>query len=193
MTRRDSVGTCCVVLEWLLSCYGNRVLPHYFIPEQNLIGHLSEAMCKKVCDWLVCVRDNLCSIILSSVKMDGHLPTVIGDMFRQLQVSPVSPDCDYRELVSTLCVHDRAREVLEEATDKIKPESQWYRLTDRHWMGSWSSVYWNVIYDVIQEWFNDNNSAQACITIPETILLPIIDNIHTVVKDGYGDMFRQSL
>ena len=100
---RDSVGTCRVVIDWLISCYGNRVLPHYFIPEQNLIGHLSESMCKKVHDWLVCVRDDLYSIILSSVNTDGHLPVVIGDMCRQLQVSPVSPDCDYRELVSTLC------------------------------------------------------------------------------------------
>ena len=190
---RDSVGTCRVVIDWLISCYGNRVLPHYFIPEQNLIGHLSESMCKKVHDWLVCVRDDLYSIILSSVNTDGHLPVVIGDMCRQLQVSPVSPDCDYRELVSTLCVHDRAREVLEEATDQIKPGSQWYRIMEMLWMGFWSSGYWDFIYVVIQKWFNTNNAAQGCITIPETILLPIIDNIHTVVKDGYGDMFRQVL
>ena len=192
---RDSVGACRVVIDWLISCYDKRVLPHYFILEQNLIGHLSETMCKKVHDWLLCVRDDLSRMIFSSVKMEGHLLVVIGDMCRQLQVSPVSPVCDYRELVSTLCVHDRARDVLEEATDKIKPGSQWYREQERYWMGSWSSGYWEDIYVVIQEQFNADNSAQApaCITIPETISLPIIDNIHTVVKEGFGDMFRQAL
>ena len=194
-SNRESVGACRVVIDWLISRYDNRVLPHYFISDQNLIGHLSETMCKKIDDWLVCVRGDLCRMIISSVTMVGDLPVVNGDICRQLQVSPVSPDCDCRELVSTLCVHDRAREVLEEATDKIKPESQWYRILERHWMGHWSSGYWDVIYAVIQERFNANNAAQApaCITIPETILLPIIDNIHTVVKDGYGDMFRQAL
>ena len=108
------------VIDWLLTCYRTHTLPHYFIRGQNLIGHLSQDMCKEVHDWLVCVRDDLCRMTLSSVKMDGDLPAVTDDMCRQLQVSPVSPDCDYRELVSTLCVHDRARDVLEEATDKIK-------------------------------------------------------------------------
>ena len=189
-SQHDTVRTCHVVIDWLVSCYGIRVLPHYFIPEQNLIGHLSEDMCKKVYDWLVCVRDDLCRIILSSVTMDGHLPAVIDDMCRQLQVPPLSPDCDYRELVSTLCVHDRAREVLDKATEKIKSRCKDWK---RYCMGYWSSVGLDVRCQVNRIHFNPRYSAAQLIAGPETILLPIIDNIHSVVKAGYGDMFRQSL
>ena len=185
---------CRQVIDWLVTCYRTHTLHHYFIRGQNLIGHLSQDMCKKVHDWLVCVRADLCRMILSSVKMYGHLPAVIRYMCRQLQVSPVSPDCDYRDLVSTLCVHDRAREVLEEATDKIQPDSLWYRERERYRMGYWSSTYFRRLYRVIQKQIkNESLEPSAMITIPETIVLPIIGNMHAVVKDGYGDMVRQAL
>ena len=185
---------CRQVIDWLVTCYRTHTLPHYFIRGQNLIGHLSQDMCKEVYDWLVCVRADLCRMILSSVKMGGHLRAVIDDMCRQLQVSPVSPDCYYRELVSTLCVHDRAREVLEEAADKIQPDSLWYRERERYRMGYWSSTYFRRLYEVIQKKVkNESLEPPALITIPETILLPIIGNMQAVVKDGYGDMYRQAL
>ena len=185
---------CRQVIYWLVTCYRTHTLHHYFIRGQNLIGHLSQDMCKKVHDWLVCVRADLCRMILSSVNMYGHLPAVIRYMCRQLQVSPVSPDCDYRELVSTLCVHDRAREVLEEATDKLQPDSLWYRERERYRMGYWSSTYFRRLYRVIQKQIkNESLEPSAMITIPETIVLPIIGNMHAVVKDGYGDMVRQAL
>ena len=185
---------CRQVIDWLVTYYRTHTLPHYFIRGQNLIGHLSQDMCKEVHDWLVCVRDDLCRMILSSVEMVGHLPAVIRYMCRQLQVSPVSSDCDYRELVSTLCVHDRAREVLEEATNTIIPGSDIYRQWERFGIGYWSSNDFNFIYRVIHDQLiKDSLEPSVVITIPETILLPIIGNMHAVVKDGYGAMFRQAL
>ena len=47
---------CRLVIDWLVTCYSTQRMPHYFIRGQNLIGHLSQDMCKKVHDWLVCVR-----------------------------------------------------------------------------------------------------------------------------------------
>ena len=185
---------CRQVIDWLVTCYRTHTLPHYFIRGQNLIGHLSQDMCKEVYDWLVCVRDDLCTMTLSSVYMVRDLKAVIDDMCTQLQVSPVSPDCDYRELVSTLFVHDRAREVLEEATDKIKPDSLWYKKQERYWMGYWLSNDNNIIYKVIHnQLIKESFEPSAVIAITETMLLPIIGNMQAVVKDGYGDMFRQSL
>merc|ERR1712016_395150 len=44
---------CRQVIDWLLKCYRTHRLPHYFIPEQNLIGHLIPEMCKEVLEWLI--------------------------------------------------------------------------------------------------------------------------------------------
>ena len=130
----------------------------------------------------------------SSVKMESHLPAVIDDMCRQLHVSPVSPDCDYRELVSTQCVHDRAREVLEEATNEIQPESNRYRELHRCWMGICSSYSSHDLYDAIQQKIDyDVLKPGDLSTIPETTLLCVIDNIPGIVKEGYTDMFGQAL
>ena len=110
-------------------------------------------------------------------------------MCRQLQVSPVSPDCAYRELVSTLCVHDRAKEVLKEAAGMMTPNSRCYMEEKRYWTGKWCC--WNEaeLYGIMEEAVEQGIQAPTIITTPETIL----DNIHSVVKDGYSDMFRQSL
>ena len=190
--KASAITLCNHVLEWLMSCYHDSRLPHYFMPEQNLIGHLSHANSKKVHDWLWKVRSDIWWMILSSVKMTRHLQNVIDNMCRQLQVSPVSPDCDYRELVSTLCVHDRAREMLEGAIDAIKPSSKWYRDLQRHYTGFRSSGTNNDIFQALESQWNES-SPSYIITIPDTVLLPIINNMHSVVKDGYGDMFSQIL
>ena len=158
---------CRQVIDWLVTCYRTHTLPHYFVHGQNLIGHLSQDMCEEVYDWLVCVRGDLCRMILSSGMMGRHLPAVICYMCRQLQVSPVSTDCDYRELVSTLCVHDRARDVLAKASDKIKRGSPRYKKEERYWMGYWLSNHYNIIYQVIhKQIIKESIEPPALIIIP---------------------------
>ncbi|XP_071963945.1 cyclic GMP-AMP synthase-like receptor 2 [Antedon mediterranea] len=35
------------ILDWLIDCYQQKKLPHYFIPRQNLIGHHSRELCEE--------------------------------------------------------------------------------------------------------------------------------------------------
>ena len=173
---------CRQVIDWLVTCYRTHTVPHYFIPEQNLIGHLSHDICNEVHDWLVCLRADLCRMSLSSVQMND-LPDVTGAMCGQL--------------VSTLCVHDWAREVLEEATDKIQPGSLKYKKWKRYLMGCWSTWRGSLVNTVLNGVTGRLDVTpyivQYWVSIPETILLPIIDKIHSLVKEGYGDMFSQLL
>ena len=51
---------CRRVIDWLVTCYRTHTLPHYFIRGQNLIGQLSQALCKCVVMWLEWVKEELC-------------------------------------------------------------------------------------------------------------------------------------
>ena len=52
-----TMDLCRLVIDWLVTCYKTRRLPHYFIPKQNLIGHLSQELCGPVVRWLEGVRN----------------------------------------------------------------------------------------------------------------------------------------
>ena len=41
---------CREVLDWLVTNYDRNIVPHYFIPSQNLIGHLTPEQCSDVSD-----------------------------------------------------------------------------------------------------------------------------------------------
>ena len=53
------VKLCTKVIDWLMSCYHINRLPHYFVPDQLLIGHLSGDMRKEVIDWLESIKAGL--------------------------------------------------------------------------------------------------------------------------------------
>ena len=59
----NTLELCRAVLDWLISCYHDNKLPHYFMPEQNLLDHITKDQCKEVSDWLVQIRSNLYTIL----------------------------------------------------------------------------------------------------------------------------------
>ncbi|XP_033119942.1 protein MB21D2-like [Anneissia japonica] len=57
------------VLDWLIDCYQHQCLPHYFIREHNLIGHLEER-CDSVKGKLTEIKRDLWTKVLYSIDGD---------------------------------------------------------------------------------------------------------------------------
>ncbi|XP_033118432.1 uncharacterized protein LOC117118053 [Anneissia japonica] len=58
------------VLDWLIDCYQHKHLPHYFIPQHNLIGHLSRESCDNVRQQLKEVEGDLWTKVLLSIDSE---------------------------------------------------------------------------------------------------------------------------
>ena len=110
---------CRKVLAWLIFWYRTNTLPHYFIPNQNLIGHLSKDMCKEVYDWLLYTRSDLWYIVLSTDIVLG----ITNDMGIVLTGRPIST----RNLVKTLCLQ-RTQQLLKEKEHRLGQMFQIQRL-----------------------------------------------------------------
>ena len=88
-TPDDNIKTldmCRVVLDWLISCYHDNKLPHYFIEEQNLLDHITKDQCKEVIYWLVQIRSNLYTICLFSLSGDIRIEMVKDTMGKSTKV-----------------------------------------------------------------------------------------------------------
>ena len=81
------------VLDWLIGSYTSGCLPHYFIPEQNLLSHLSGSATADVTARLQSAREGMHSKLLSSLPMHSTLLRFINGMCSGLKLD-VS-DCDY--------------------------------------------------------------------------------------------------
>ena len=118
MTPED-VNTLCLcraVLDWLISCYHDNKLPHYFIPEQNLLDHITKDQCKEVSDWLVQIRSNLYTICLSSLSGDIRMQMVKETMGRALELSP---DHGWERIISESCSHERGEQIIQDGTKLV--------------------------------------------------------------------------
>ena len=117
---------------------------------------------------------------------------------RGICASPASPDYDYRTLVSTLCVHDRAREVLEDAAETIHPRNRRYknkiiasytmstmslnekRLYPRHGLLRYDLYNMQMPCSVIQQ-------------LPEALLTSTLDSNSNIAREGYIHMITVDL
>ena len=102
---------CRKVLAWLIFWYRTNTLPHYFIPNQNLIGHLSKDLCKEVYDWLVYVQYEIrylvcsCEIIPIACNIKGKLTrdevdTVFSDPYiLDNEHYNLEKDCEEHEIL----------------------------------------------------------------------------------------------
>ena len=115
---------CRKVLAWLIFWYRTNTLPHYFIPNQNLIGHLSKDMCKEVYDWLLYIRSDLWYIVLTS----DIAPGMVNDMGIVLTRRSIST----RNLVITLCLHKQTQQILEQIEQRVGPLSKFQKLIATH-------------------------------------------------------------
>ena len=150
-------------------------------------------MCQEVYDCLVGIRTDLRRMVFSSVKWSENLSRLITHMCSQLDMFPLSVGCDCKQLFSTLCAHDSGNEALEKLTEMIAPQSEWFQLEARFRMEGWSSWSVNILFTVLQDQIKLKVNYSDLVSIPETIILPIIDNIHTLVPYEYRKMFKQLL
>ena len=175
------------ILGWLIVKYEKRNLPHFFIPRQNLIGHLPLPLCKKVHTQLVHIRSDLQRIVLASLILDGHLPGLLREVCDKLSIGPVATGCDYIQMMSALRSHAQAKAVLQMAATQLGSESWKYNLWNRYRMGVLSTADYDVIYEVAEKQMKQGPSA-----FPESVLLPIIGKLDSVVKARYSDMFKHT-
>ena len=192
---------CRTVIDWLLKCYRCHNMPHYFIPEQNLIGQLEPSLCGEVVSWLEGIQADLWRVILTSVELDRLLIHLINNaMCTPLKLPHVSTGSDFKLLTSMFshCDGDRAAvcmKVLDGMIDRLdKGEVNHWRW-QRGKVGMSSQEMFTTLYSTIHQYYisPDTVPDTQVAGIPESFVLPLIDNIHTVVKEGLEDMNRQIL
>ncbi|XP_071946914.1 uncharacterized protein [Antedon mediterranea] len=180
-------------LDWLISCYQKRYLPHYFIPQQNLIGHLSVECCDDVSGKLKETKDNLWVLVISSI-VDGEVPfrTIIkNDICDKLNVADVNTSDDYSRFEDDLLKHTMTTSCLEDFIKKLKNKLKpvTLKLLFLNWM---SKDIWPIstkIFPLITSNFN----ISEIIRNAESMLLPIIRNIKSIVMKGYDKAFETRL
>ena len=180
--ENSNIHLCIQTLDWLIECYKNKQLPHYFIPKQNLIGHLSNDLCKEAHDWLMDIRANIYQTILDAStnwrnwydKLTNNIP-YYG--YKGLNYTSIKQALKYQR---THC------QVLEDVANRITEDNQLY--TDQR------RLKWSGLFSFHRQWFLDQNvPGSELLVIPENLFLPIIENIHSVAMDGFGEVFTQSL
>ena len=187
-TSSDNVVTSChEVLDWLISCYGVKYLPHYFIPDQNLIGHISDVICKDFHDWLVDVRADIWCKIFSVFPPLDCLTQTCSDVCSKLQMHSFTKNNDYRLFVCNLNVCEDTKELVTENMKKFGPGSDdWnIRLRSRY---SKVDLYPFPLMGNAEKWRNDNYQLEM---LPEKIILPVIQAMS--VKDEHKHFFTQLL
>ncbi|XP_033118418.1 uncharacterized protein LOC117118042 [Anneissia japonica] len=154
------------VLEWLVDCYQHKHLPHYFIPQHNLIGHLSREYCDNVRETLTEIKRNLWTKVLS----------VCYDDYSTLE---------------TLLLNNHPAEAIALLQDKCLNLCTEYCLTVNSEMTKLAIYNPAVFTDHLLERVQWNPF--HAFSVPEKIILPIVKNIEEIVPKGYGEMFKTSL
>ena len=104
---------CRQAIDWLIRCYTDHNMPHYFIPKQNLIRHLPENKCREMESWLMDIRDRFNVVTLSSTMetRDQYINKCLRQMFAKLGL-PMN--CTAESLVSSIDNHTEGREAVQE-------------------------------------------------------------------------------
>ena len=163
---------CRKVLAWLIFWYRTNTLPHYFIPNQNLIGHLSKDMCKEVYDWLLYIRSDLWYIVIFS-DIVPEITNVMGNVLTGRTIST-------RDLVITLCLHKQTQQILEQIEQRLEPLSKFQKLIATHQCACTAFEFFFI--------FNMFSPSGIFVLYPnfklffgESVYLPVIENIADLV------------
>ena len=155
---------CRKVLAWLIFCYRTNTLPHYFIPNQNLIGHLSKDMCKELYDWLLYIRSDLWYMVLSS----DIVPKTTNDKLKLLTGRAVST----RDLVKTFCLHKQTQQILKQIEQTLGRLSEYHKV-----MSTLNFCDASCNFAIRPSLLNPNFRLH----FGETVYLPLIENISDLV------------
>ena len=107
----DAISLCRQVFDWLISCYEKGFLPHYFIPEQNLIGHILDETKRlgEITHWLENLKSNIWIIVLPSIQIDNNLKSVMDSTAEQLKLSS---DCTCDDIIYAAYENKSAEDIL---------------------------------------------------------------------------------
>ncbi|XP_071949583.1 uncharacterized protein [Antedon mediterranea] len=183
------------VIDWLIDCYKENNLPHYFIRQQNLIGHLSDVCRNKVIQKLATIKHDLWVRVMSSIA-GGEVclrPVIKREICDKLKIADVIND-DYSRLETDLLKHPMAslvthslENVLHDLTHTHKPDTlEWLLL-------QWMSRDIEPISKKVLAWMKDNVPISEVIGNIESIVLPIIRDIKSIVMKGYDNAFKTAL
>ncbi|XP_033104051.1 uncharacterized protein LOC117106736 [Anneissia japonica] len=174
------------VLDWLIDSYKNRNLPHYFISEQNLIGHLSVERCDDVIAKLTTVKRNIWTMVLTSVDDKYLIINQVVGLCNNLKIPGVSGDDDYKNVVSILLNNPKTTEFLDQCISKRRLSD--YILKQNAWAETrFHSTFIHLDLLIKQRAFSE------MLRCPEEKIIPIVEDIDEIVPEGYGDIFKTRL
>ena len=197
-TDRDNmtiIDLCKLVIDWLGTHYKTQKLPHYFIPEQNLIGHLSHDDCERVIRWLERLRKTLWEYVLRSINIDKTLVRTVK------KTVPIAGDGIktglWNESLITFIrqlISDLNCDGIVKATESFNSTSVVCRSRKlyKRWYVSDINGY-SVIYNLLITHLYCERRRTSVLSLPETILLPLLSELHSVVNEGCVDMYRSML
>ncbi|XP_071949632.1 uncharacterized protein [Antedon mediterranea] len=185
------------VIDWLIDCYRpkEKNLPHYFIPQQNLIGHLSDACCNKVTKILAATKQDLWVMVMSSIA-GGKVclrPVIKREICDKLKIADIIDD-DYSRLETDLLEHPMVslvthslENVLHYLRHTLKPDTLGWLLLQ------WMSRDIEPISKKVLAWMKHDVPISEVIGNTKSIVLPIIKYIKSIVMKGYDNAFKTAL
>ena len=184
-----------LILDKLIKCYNEKRMPHYFIPAQNLIGHLHNDMCKCVVDWLNNIKENLLVIVLNSLDIDGKLIDAIDDFAEDNSIALYEKDKedsenDYTQFVNFLRENDDLNNAFSAFLTQIQPGGPCYLFDQRFRLAEYSTFTDDPLSEPLMIY---KESKETLFCVPEDILLPVIKALSDIVFEPYVEIYRQSL
>ena len=88
----DILGLVEKVIDWLITSYRRKKMPHYFLPEVNLIARLEEDKrhFEQAVDWLEDIKLNLVDKIFTSIEFDENIEVLVK-IHQHVNHSPHTP------------------------------------------------------------------------------------------------------
>jgi len=191
----DIVELLCLIIDKLIKCYNEKFMPHYFIPAQNLIGHLNDGLCDCVVDWLNNIKEDLPVVLLNSIDIDGKLIDAIDDFADDKRISLYEQDVegaedDYTKFLNYLRENDDADDLLSPLLTQIQPGSHVYVFDQRFRLAECSTFADDPISEAFVKY---KDSKETLFAVPEDVLLPVIKALDDIVFEPHAKMYRQSL
>ena len=172
------MGLCRKVLAWLIFWYRTNTLPHYFIPNQNLIGHVSKDMCKQVYDWLLYIRSDLWDIYMAFSDEDCAQDNIlhpVGHSINWIEKMKRNSNSEPQQLVKELCFVQHS---LRKLHDNFE------RLTLIRCLSTLNSfdVILKKDADLVLSVKQTANKLSLTLQYAEVVILPVIENMSHIVK-----------
>ena len=175
-----SMDLCRIALHYLIECYKERYLPHYFIPGHNHLGGLTTDACTDMHQRLVMALQQLQQRVAQCLFSDSELLRVLNKQaYEALQEYCLT--CQWKRL-------PLPGPSLGQGTEAYHHEAS-------YWTGFWSTGYYRVMYDIIEEKIKAGDPPAQIVRIPERILLPVIQNTERIIQPmaALAQVFIQTL